>query len=170
MLKPAICFLKPPGPSRTFSAGMRQLSKCSSHHSSPLMKREGRPMANPGAARAYGGDLLDGDHRVRQRAALPAVGLGKGDAHQPLRAHEFGDVERIAWIVRAPERVLFEMGEREAANRVGEGLLLFGEVELHSGFPHALAACRPFVALVPDGVACSGEGLRAASLRLRATP
>src|SRR5439155_35443 len=144
MLKPAICFLKPPGPSRTFSAGMRQLSKCSSHHSSPLMKREGRPMANPGAPRST---------MTEPMPPRPAVGRGEGHAHQPLRAPELGDVERIARIGRAPGRVLGEMGEREAANRVGEGLLLFGEVELHSGFPHALAACRPFVALVPDGVA-----------------
>src|SRR4029434_1554808 len=76
-----------------------------------------------GAPRAHGGDLLDGDHRVHQGAALPAIGLGKADAHEPLRAHEFRDVERIARIVRALERLLFEMGEREAANRIGEGLL-----------------------------------------------
>src|SRR5262249_7213167 len=84
-----------------------------------------------GAARTDGRDLLDGDHRVHQRAALPAVGFRKGDAHQPLRAYQFRDVERIARIMRALERVLFEMGEREAAHRICAGLLLFGEVELH---------------------------------------
>ena len=73
-----------------------------------------------GAARADRGDLLDGDHRVHQRAALAAVGLRDGDAHQPLRAHQLRDVEREARIVRALERIRCEMGEREAAHRVGE--------------------------------------------------
>src|SRR5262249_32662685 len=44
---------------------------------------------------------------------------------------QFRDVERIARVVGALERLLFEVRERETANRVGEGLLLFGEVELH---------------------------------------
>src|SRR5262249_305086 len=88
-----------------------------------------------GAARADGGDLLDGDHRVHERAALAAVGFGQADAPETGGTHQFRDVERIARVVRALERIFFEVRERETANRVGEGLLLFGEVELHLGFP-----------------------------------
>src|SRR5215831_889620 len=88
-----------------------------------------------GAARADGGDLLDGDDRVHERAALAAIGLGKADAHETVRAHQLRDVERIARVVRALERIFFEVRERETANRVGEGLLLFGEVELHLEYP-----------------------------------
>src|SRR5262249_46073704 len=86
-----------------------------------------------GAAGAHRGDLLDGDHRVHQRAALAPVGLGKADAHQPLRAHELRDIDRIARIVRPLKGSLLQGCERETANRVGKGLLLFGEVELHPG-------------------------------------
>src|SRR5262249_46073144 len=88
-----------------------------------------------GAARADGGDLLDGDHRVHERAALAAIGLGQANAHETVRAHQFRDVKRIARVVRTLEHILFEMRERETANRVGEGLLLFGEVELHLEYP-----------------------------------
>jgi len=79
---------------------------------------------------------------------LAAIGLGKADAHETVRAHQFRDVERIARVVRALERILFEVRERETANRVGEGLLLFGEVELHLGFPQTGRA---------DFAACIGE-------------
>src|SRR4029077_9553325 len=72
---------------------------------------------------------------------------GKADTHETLRAHQFRDVERIARIVRALERILFEVRERETANRVGEGLLLFGEVELH------LDTLRPdYSAFAPDAL------------------
>jgi hypothetical protein len=40
-LKPAICFLNPPMPNNTWLAGMRQFSKYSWHHCSPLMKFDG---------------------------------------------------------------------------------------------------------------------------------
>src|SRR5262249_37157971 len=53
------------------------------------------------------------------------------DAHEPLRTHQFRHVERVARIVGALERVLFQMGAREPVDRIGEGLLLFGEAELH---------------------------------------
>ncbi len=71
-----------------------------------------------GAARADRCHLLDGDHGVHQRAALAAVRLRDGDAHQPLRAHQLGDVEGKARIVRALERAFFQMGQREAADRI----------------------------------------------------
>src|SRR5262249_58547875 len=106
-----------------------------------------------GAARADGGDLLNGDHRVHERAALAAIGLGKANAHETVRAHQFRDVERIARVVGALERILFEVRERETANRVGEGLLLFGEVELHLEFPQTgradFAACIAAKQCVP---------------------
>ncbi len=54
-----------------------------------------------GAARTHRGGLLDGDDRVHQRAALAAVGLRDGDAEQALLAHQLGDIERKARIVRA---------------------------------------------------------------------
>src|SRR5262249_47630921 len=105
-----------------------------------------------GAARADGGDLLDGDDRVHERAALAAIGLGKANAHETVRAHQFRDVERIARVVRALERILFEVSERETANRVGEGLLLFGEVELHLEFPQTGRA--DFAACIAANSAC----------------
>ena len=62
-----------------------------------------------GAARAHRGDLLDGDHRIHQRAALPAVVLRQRDAHQALLGHELRHVVREARIVRALERAGGEM-------------------------------------------------------------
>ena len=84
-----------------------------------------------GAARAYRRGLLDGDHRVHQRAALAAVGFGNGDAHQSLLAHQLGDVERESRFVGTLERVLLELRLREAVYGIRECLLLFGEAELH---------------------------------------
>jgi hypothetical protein len=52
ILKLEICFLKPPGPSSTFSAGTRQFPKCNSHHCSPLMNMDGAPMVKPGVSRS----------------------------------------------------------------------------------------------------------------------
>src|SRR5262245_8172401 len=84
-----------------------------------------------GAARAGGSDLLDGDDGVSQCPALAAVGLRQRDAHQPLRTHQLRHLEGEAWIVRARERIRLELGACEALHGLGEGLLLFGEVELH---------------------------------------
>ena len=98
-------------------------------------------------------DLLDGDHRVHQRAAQAAVGLRDGDAHQPLLAHQLGDVERKARIVRALERVLRQMRQRERRTDVGEQLLLFGEVEVHAltlASAPVRTRIRPSVAFTPD--------------------
>jgi hypothetical protein len=81
-------------------------------------------------------------NRLHERAALAAIGLKKADTHETVRAHQLRDIERIARIVRALERILFEVRERETANRVGEGLLLFGEVELHLDTPDSNVASR----------------------------
>jgi hypothetical protein len=62
------------------------------------------------------GGLLDGDHRVHQRAALAAVGLGMVMPISPA-AHQLGDVEREARLVRALERVLSQMRLRELRTR-----------------------------------------------------
>ena len=42
-LKPEICFLKPPGPSRTFFAGMRAVLEVELDQCSPFMKLAGLP-------------------------------------------------------------------------------------------------------------------------------
>ena len=109
-----------------------------------------------GAARADRGDLLDGDHRVHQRAALAAVGLGDGDAHQALRGSS-------AWPRRTGnrgscarfERVLRQMRLREAAHGFGEQLLLFGEVEVHGVSLTGLSGCSEIGAR--HGRACPGH-------------
>src|SRR5262249_38697218 len=84
--------------------------------------------------------LLDGDDGVHERAALAAIGLANGDAHQPLLAHQLRHVERKARVVRALERILLQMVERKAPHRVGEELLFLGEGEVHG---RALIAQAP---------------------------
>ncbi len=84
-----------------------------------------------GAARALGGDLLDGDHRVHQCAALSAVLLRQRDAHEALLGHELRHIEREAGIVGALERAACQMLAREAAHLLGKERLLFGEIEIH---------------------------------------
>ena len=73
-------------------------------------KRSDRPeiaeLHHIGAARADRRDLLDRDHRIHQRAALAAVGLRDGDAHQALFAHLLRHREREARVVGAGQRVL----------------------------------------------------------------
>ena len=59
--------------------------------------------------RADRGDPLDGDNRIHQRAAPPAVALRQRDAYQALLGHELRHVIREARIVRAFERA---SGER----------------------------------------------------------
>ena len=73
-----------------------------------------------GAARAHGGDLLDGDHRIHQSAALPAVAFRQRDAHQALPGHELRHVVRKARFVGALERAGGEMLAREPAHGFGE--------------------------------------------------
>ena len=80
-------------------------------------------------------DLLDGDHRVHQRAALAAIGFRQRDAHEALRGHQLRHVEREMRVVRALERILLQMRKREAAHRVREQLLLFGKIEVHGVQP-----------------------------------
>ena len=95
-----------------------------------------------GAARANGGDLFDGDHGVHQRAALAAVLLRQRDAHKALFRHELRHVERKARIVGALERAIGELLAREAADLLGEQLLLFGEIEIHGGDSISITRCR----------------------------
>ena len=73
-----------------------------------------------GATRAHRGDLLDGDHRIHQGAALPAVALRQRDAHQALLGHELRHVIREARIVRAFERASGEMSLCKAPHLVSK--------------------------------------------------
>jgi len=68
-----------------------------------------------GSARAYRGDLLDGDHHVHQGAALPAVVLRQRNAHQALLRHQLRNVIGKAWIMGALERTRRKVVLREAA-------------------------------------------------------
>ena len=68
-----------------------------------------------GAARALRGDLLDGDHRIHQRAALSAVLLRQRDAHEALLGHQLRHVEREARLVRALERAARQVARARTA-------------------------------------------------------
>ena len=74
-----------------------------------------------------------------ERAALTAVLRRNRDAHQALRAHALGHVERKARIVGARERAVGEMRLGKAAHRLGEQLLFLGEIEIHRVYPPLIA-------------------------------
>src|SRR5262249_838419 len=120
-------------------------------------RAEAAELHHVGAAWADGGDLLDGDDGVHERAALAAIGLANGDAHQPLLAHQLRHVERKARVGRALERIRLQMVERKAPHRVGEELLFLGEGEVHG---RALIAQAPGSAARKRSRSSEGSKLR----------
>ena len=76
-------------------------------------------------------DLLDGDDRVHQRAALAAGRLGHGDAEQALLGHQPRHVVGVVVAVGAFERGVRQVTLGEAAHRVAKLLLLLVEAEVH---------------------------------------
>src|SRR5437588_5789060 len=105
------------------------------------------------AARADARHGLDGEHRIEERAALPAVRLGDGDAEQRLLRHEARDVPRIARRMGALARPGGEMFLGEAAHRAAKLLLLAREPKVHL---HSLSAMSASTATTPSRFTISG--------------
>jgi len=83
------------------------------------------------AARTGFGHRFNRQNRIHQRAALPAIGLGKSNAHQALFGHQLRHVPRVLGLVRAGECAGFQMLLRKAADGIAELLLFGGKFEVH---------------------------------------
>ena len=105
------------------------------------------------AARADARHGLDGEHRIEERAALPAVRLGDGDAEESLSCHEARDIPRIARRMGALARPGGEMFLGEAAHRAAELLLLAREPKVHL---HSLRAMSASTATTPSRFTITG--------------
>ncbi len=88
-----------------------------------------------GAAWAHERDLLDRDHGIHQRTALPAIGLRHGDPEQPLLGQHPGRVPWKARSVRPLQRVGREIALSKAAHCIAEGFLLGCKLEIHRALP-----------------------------------
>jgi len=108
---------------------------------------------------AYGSDRLDGEYRIEQRAALPAVGFRDGDAKQALLRHELGDVPRIAAGMGALDCFFRQLLLCKAQHRIAERLLLGLQPEVHVKAPLWGHSARCGAALCKEGA--GGKSSRA---------
>jgi hypothetical protein len=88
-----------------------------------------------GTARADIGDLLHRQHRIQQRAAGAAIGLGQHDAEQAGAGHGARDLPGEALIVRTRQRVLRQMPLGETVHAVLKGALRLRQFEVHKLTP-----------------------------------